>query len=164
EVIELDQDLHLLAGGRADHDGILAPALERWWQRAVARQDEEVAQVDVHGVGPAAARLEGPDLRLAALGRGVYAVLVEELAVDDPRPVRALELESALHLDPGEQLRRALGHREERRRHPARVGRVAVHDELEDRGPRRDEVTRLAPVVLLETVHQEDLVLERAGG
>jgi len=45
-----------------------------------------------------------------------------------------------------------------------RVGRVAVHDELEDRGPRRDEITRLAPVVLLETVHQEDLVLERAVG
>src|SRR5262249_9101831 len=42
----------------------------------------------------------------------------------------------------------------------ARVGRVAVDDELEDGRAGRDDVARLAAVVLLEPVDQEDLVAD----
>src|SRR5262249_19106699 len=57
-----------------------------------------------------------------------------------------------------EQQRRALRDREEVGGHLAVIGGGPAHNELEDRGPRRDETPRLAAIGLLQAVHQVDLV------
>src|SRR5881397_1999772 len=88
--------------------------------------------MDVHRVDPAAAGLENPDLRHAALRLGVDAILVEELAVDHPRTVGSLELKSSLHLDLGQQLKWTFRYREERVGYSAFVVGVPVHLELQE--------------------------------
>src|SRR5207245_2164903 len=83
-VIELDEDPRLPGDISPDEDRFLAPLLQRWRRLAIARQDEEISHVDVHGVDPATGGFENPDLRLAHPRPGVHAVLVEELSVDGP--------------------------------------------------------------------------------
>src|SRR5947209_17884299 len=83
-VIELDEDPRLPGDISPDEDRFLAPLLQRWRGLAIARQDEEISHVDVHGVDPATGGFENPDLRLAHPRPGVHAVLVEELSVDGP--------------------------------------------------------------------------------
>src|SRR5439155_14328171 len=104
-----------------------------------------------------------PDLRAGAPGLGVHAVLVEELTVDHPGAIRTLEAERPLHRDLREQLLRTRYYRAERVRYAGHVGRIRTDDEFEEWGAGRNETTRLAAIGLLETVHQKDLVLERAS-
>src|SRR5262245_21618487 len=115
--------------------------------------------MDMHRVDPAAAGVEDPDLRHAALRLRVDAILVEELAVDHPRTVGPLELKSSLHLDLGQQLRWTFRYREERVGYSARVGGVPVHLELQESCALRegDQPVRLAAIGLLQPVHEEDL-------
>src|SRR5262249_2244801 len=135
------------------------PLLEYRRRLAIARQDEEIAQVDMHRVDPAARRLEDPDLRFPHPRPGVDAVLVEELSIDLPRSIGAVELEPALDPDPGEQLGRALRHGKERVGHPARVvDGTTLHHEFEQRRAGIYELVRLATVRLLQAVHQEHFV------
>src|SRR5437899_1588493 len=120
-VIELYEDPRLPGDIASDEHRFLAPLLETRRRLAVAREDEELAQVDMHGVDPAAGRFENPDLWLADPWPGVDAVLVEELSVDLPRSIGAVELEPALDPDPRKELSRSHRDREERVGDPARV-------------------------------------------
>src|SRR5262249_19247774 len=120
-VVEFDEDPDLAADISTDEDGILAPPFQHRRGAAVAREDEEVAEMDVDGVDPATTRFEGPDLRFSDPRSSVDTVLVEELSVDLPCSVRAVELEGALHLDLRQQLRWSHRHREETGRYTARV-------------------------------------------
>src|SRR5206468_11626892 len=114
----LDENPRLPGDIAADEHRVFAPLLEYRRPLAVTRQDEEIAQVDVHGVDPATGRFEDPDLGLAGPGPGVDAVLVEELSVDLPRSIGAVELEPALDPDLRKQLRGTLGHRQKDPGHP----------------------------------------------
>src|SRR5438128_3571382 len=120
-VLELDENPRLPGDIAADEHRVFAPLLEHRRPLAVARQDEEVAHMNVHGVDPDAGRFENPDLWLAGPGPGVDAGAVEGLFVDWPRVVGAVELEPALDPDLRKQLRGTFGHRQKDPGHPARI-------------------------------------------
>src|SRR5262249_45014368 len=122
ELIRKRQDDFRVADVAPDEHRVLAPALERRRRLGVTRQDKELRQVDVHGMDPPAAGFEAPDLHGPVLWPGVDAVFVKEPAVDDPRPVGALELERTSGHDPREQLLRTIDHVAERSGYLARVG------------------------------------------
>src|SRR4051794_22341405 len=100
EVAELDVDFDLLAGMKPDNvlSGILDIA--RLDGDAIARQYPELLIMQVDRVGPAAPTIfDVPDFSATELALGIHDVPIEELTVDAPSAVLAVEVPGALLVD-----------------------------------------------------------------
>src|SRR6266849_2305406 len=92
EVAEIDQDSKLIVPPEVK--GVLAAHLMRPGRFSVARQEAELVLVDVKGMAPAARTVpDDPNLRHSSSRVRRRHVVIEELAVDRPGAVVALEFE-----------------------------------------------------------------------
>ena len=124
-------------------------------RRTIAPDDLEQCEVNVDRMPPAAAAvLERPDLGLFEPRLRHDAILVPQLAIDDPTALAAPELEQSTHARRERVLHQRIA---QPCRHEARVRSGAVDVEAHERRRERRRSVRPATVVLPQPVLEHDL-------